>query len=127
MVNAGHMRTNTTPGYWITYPARVIGATMTILRTICPACDVVRVRAEHVTVRRHDHGRGNLEVDFTCPDCAGSVVQQLSARMFPLLVEAGCAVEDFSPIDVEGAISEAEIREFVDELDRLDWADELAY
>lgn len=99
---------------------------MTILRTVCPSCDVVRVRAEDATLRQYDGGAA-LEVDFRCPGCASRVVQQLNARMLPLLVSAGCMVESTIPSDVEGAISESEIRSFVSELDRADWADELAY
>lgn len=99
---------------------------MTILRTVCPSCDVVRVRAEDATLRQYDGGAA-LEVDFQCPGCASRVVQQLNARMLPLLVSAGCVVESTVPSDAEGAISEAEIRAFVQELDRADWADELAY
>lgn len=99
---------------------------MTILRTVCPSCDVVRVRAEEATLRTLGVGSG-LEVDFVCPGCAGRVVQQLNARMLPLLVSAGCALEEAVPSDVDGAISEAEIQAFVASLDRNDWADELAY
>lgn len=99
---------------------------MTILRTVCPSCDVVRVRAEDATLRRYDSGAA-LEVEFQCPGCASRVVQQLNARMLPLLVSAGCMVESTIPSDVAGAISESEIRSFMSELDRADWADELAY
>ncbi len=99
---------------------------MTILRTVCPSCDVVRVRATEATVRQNDT-ESNVEVDFVCPGCSGRVVQQLNARMLPLLVSAGCAVEDLVPADADGAISESEIRSFVCSLDRIDWADELAH
>jgi hypothetical protein len=99
---------------------------MTILRTVCPTCDVVRVRADDATLRRYDGG-GALEVGFVCPVCEGHVVQQLNVRMLPLLVSAGCNVEHAMPTVDEGAISEEEIQDFVAELDRTDWADELAY
>lgn len=99
---------------------------MTTLRTVCPSCDVVRVRAEDATLRQYDAGTA-LEIDFQCPGCASRVVQQLNARMLPLLVSAGCVLESTLPSDAAGAISEQEIRAFVRELDRSDWADELAY
>lgn len=99
---------------------------MTILRTVCPSCGVVRVRAPETTLRTYDGGLG-LEVDFACPGCEGRVVQKLNARMLPLLVTAGCVVEDGLPSDAVGAISETEIRAFAAALDRDDWADELAY
>ncbi|WP_436795187.1 hypothetical protein [Actinospongicola halichondriae] len=99
---------------------------MTILRTVCPTCGVVRVRAPETTLRTYDSGL-SLEVDFSCPGCESRVVQQLNARMLPLLVSAGCVVEDDFPSDAEGAISESEIRAFTQALDRDDWADELAY
>ena len=99
---------------------------MTILRTVCPACDVVRVKADDATLRRVADA-AHVEVEFVCPGCTCRVVQQLNARMLPLLVSAGCVVEDTLPAVDEGAISEDEIRQFVDDLDRLDWADELAY
>ncbi len=99
---------------------------MTILRTVCPSCDVIRVRAAEATVRQHD-SESNVEVDFVCPGCSGRVVQHLNARMLPLLVSAGCVVENVVPSAADGAISESEIRAFVCSLDRIDWADELAH
>ena len=99
---------------------------MTILRTVCPSCDVVRVRAEDATLRRVADS-AHVEVEFECPGCSARVLQQLNGRMLPLLVTAGCVVEDAPSTQGAGAISEAEIRRFVEDLERLDWADELAY
>ena len=99
---------------------------MTILRTVCPSCDVVRVNAEDATLRRPE-GTVHVEVEFSCPRCTARVVQHLNVKMLPLLVSAGCCVEDLLADHDEGAISEAEIQSFVEDLERLDWADELAY
>ena len=38
-----------------------------------------------------------------CPGCASLVMQQLNARMLPLLVSAGCVVENTFPSEDEGA------------------------
>lgn len=99
---------------------------MTILRTVCPSCDVIRVKAEDATLR-HRGDSTHVEVDFTCPGCAARVVQHLSVRMLPLLLSAGCIDERAPSVHDDGAISEAEIQAFAEDLQRLDWADELTH
>lgn len=97
---------------------------MALLRTVCPHCDIVRVKADH-TVLRHLADGTQVEVDFTCPECHGRVVQRLHARMAPLLLSAGCILDPGSVADT-GGITEAEIQDFVRALDRPDWTDLLA-
>ena len=102
---------------------------MSLVRTTCPRCDVVTVRAPELTVRRTG---AESEAVFMCPACLAEVVHPLNERMVPVLIGAGCPLDDRSV----GAcmarhpsqgfeISEAEIDEFVAALDRHDWFDEL--
>lgn len=104
--------------------------TVSVVRTTCPHCDIVTVRAPELTVRRH----GDVaEAMFVCPACDAVVVHPLNERMVPVLIGAGCPVDDLS-VDRCMArhpsqgfeISEAEIAEFVAALDSNDWMDELA-
>lgn len=99
---------------------------MTILRTVCPKCDIIRVRAPEVTLRQFDHA-DHVEVSFRCPGCSGQVVQELGVSMVPMLLSAGVVVAGDHVDLFEGCITESEIRAFVAELDRTDWADELAH
>lgn len=98
---------------------------MTILRTVCPNCDIIRVRAPEVTLRQFEDAQ-HVEVAFRCPGCAGRVVQELSVNMVPMLLSAGCLVITGSGgFADDGGITETEIRDFVASLDREDWFDEL--
>ncbi len=77
---------------------------------------------------RHLDDERQIEVDFTCPECQGRVVQQLNARMAPLLLSAGCIIDPGSLASAEcGGITEDEIQEFVRALDRPDWTDQLTH
>lgn len=96
---------------------------MTILRTICPTCDVVRVRARDAILR--DVCDESAAIEFDCPRCSSTVVQRLHARIVPMLLSAGCIVADAPRVAGHGDITEAEIADFVGALDRVDWADEL--
>jgi len=114
------------------------------VRTTCPTCDVVIVEASALTVRlrvRCDES----EAVFTCPGCWLDVVLPLDENMIPVLIGAGCPVAPDGGTDADlgldpagpgrsgwhpafgPEISDAEIDRFVDELDRLDWFDELAH
>ena len=103
---------------------------MSVVRTTCPHCDIVTVRAPELTVRRH----GDVsEAMFVCPACDSVVVHPLNERMVPVLIGAGCPVDDLSVEHCMARhpsqgfeITEAEILEFVAALDGADWMDELA-
>ena len=102
---------------------------MSVVRTTCPRCDIITVRAPELTVRRHG---AVSEAVFVCPACDAEVVHPLNERMVPVLIGAGCPVDDTSVADcmsrhpsIGPEITEDEIREFVAELDRFDWFDEL--
>ena len=102
---------------------------MSVVRTTCPQCDIITVRANDLTVRRHGPVS---EAVFLCPACTAVVVHPLNERMVPVLIGAGCPVDDTS---VEACrarhpsqgpeISEDEIDQFVAALDGTDWFDEL--
>ena len=103
---------------------------MPTVRTTCPTCDTVLIDAGALTLRRRadaDH----TECSFTCPDCVQVVVQPVSEKMVPVLIGAGCMVEDWTGSDARclhpsgGSITEAEIRDFVDSLGSDDWFSEL--
>ena len=102
---------------------------MSIVRTTCPTCDVITVQAPDLTVRRHGHVS---EAVFLCPACTEVVVHPLNERMVPVLIGAGCPVDDTA---VEACrarhpsqgpeISDEEIEDFIAALERDDWFDEL--
>lgn len=104
---------------------------MATVRTRCPSCDVVTIDAPEVMVRRRLDLQGS-EAIFVCPACNAVVSQAVEAHMVPVLIGAGCAVEDWQVSDARmlhpssaGAITEAEIADFVAALDRRDWAEHL--
>ena len=102
---------------------------MSIVRTTCPRCDIVTVQAPELTVRRHGEAS---EAVFVCPACDAEVVHPLNERMVPVLIGAGCPVDDTSVAAciarhpaMGPEITEGEIREFVASLERDDWMGEL--
>ena len=102
---------------------------MSVVRTTCPQCDIITVRAPDLTVRRHG---AVSEAVFLCPACAAEVVHPLNERMVPVLIGAGCPVDDTSVEECRARhpsqgpeITEHEIDEFAAALDRADWFDEL--
>ena len=104
---------------------------MSLVRTTCPRCDIVTLRALDLTVRRSD---GASEAYFVCPDCRDEVTHPLNERMVPVLIGAGCPVDDRSSSACMShhpssgfEITELEISEFVAGLDRSDWFDELRH
>lgn len=111
---------------------------MPIVRTTCPTCDVVIVESPSLTVRLHSTHAGS-EAAFVCPECGVDVVHPLDDRMVPVLIGAGCPVDDGTGPDISGPsasgwhpafgldITEAEIADFVAGLDDHDWFDELAH
>lgn len=105
---------------------------MSNVRTTCPNCDVITVEAPAITVR-HLSAPVRSEVVFVCPECADVVVHPLNDRMVPVLIGAGCPVDDrvFRALgDHPSAgyeITPAEIERFVADLDRAEWFDELEY
>lgn len=70
-----------------------------------------------------------------CPACDAEVVHPLNERMVPVLIGAGCPVDevdDSATADCMARhpsqgpdISEQEIEDFVAALDRYDWFDDL--
>lgn len=110
---------------------------MPTVRTKCPTCDIVIVDANAMTLRRRPDAT-HTEASFLCPDCVTPVVQPLSDKMVPVLLGAGCAVEDWVFDDLgltrsaqdlhpsnTGAITEDEIADFLAGFDADDWFDEL--
>jgi hypothetical protein len=103
---------------------------MPTVRTTCPSCDTVLIDAGELTLRRRPEA-DRTECSFVCPDCVQLVVQPVSDKMVPVLIGAGCLVEDWSLGDARalhpsgGHITEQEIQDFVDSLDRDDWLGEL--
>ena len=101
---------------------------MPSVRTRCPHCEVVTIDALQVMVRRRV-GVPGTEAVFECPACAQVVVQAVEPHMVPVLIGAGCTVEEWQVSDARalhpsssGAITEREINEFVASLDRRNWA-----
>jgi len=103
---------------------------MPTVRTTCPTCETVLIDAGALTLRRRPEAE-QTECSFTCPDCVQLVVQPVSDKMVPVLIGAGCLVEEWSLGDAKalhpanGRITEQEIREFVSSLDADDWFGEL--
>lgn len=103
---------------------------MPTVRTTCPTCDTVLIDAGELTLRRSDDS-DRTECSFTCPDCVQLVVQPVSEKMVPVLIGAGCLVEEWSVGDASylhpsgGRITEVEIEEFVASLESDDWFGEL--
>lgn len=107
------------------------------IRTTCPSCDVVVVESPALTVRL-DASSGASQAMFVCPDCGSDVIHPLDEHMIPVLIGAGCPIYGGAGLDPTGPgpvgwhpafgpdISQAEIDEFVAELDRFDWFDDLA-
>ena len=102
---------------------------MSLVRTTCPRCDIITLRAPDLTVRRTG---GASEAVFVCPACDGEVTHPLNERMVPVLIGAGCPVDDRSTASCMARhpsqgfeITELEIADFLAGLDRIDWFDEL--
>lgn len=104
---------------------------MPTVRTTCPSCDTVLIDAGELTIRRRPDA-DHTECSFVCPDCAQVVVQSLNDRMVPVLIGAGCMIEEWGVEDARllhpsaGRITEAEIEDFVASLERDDWYGELS-
>ncbi len=107
---------------------------MPTVRTKCPTCATVIVDATAMTLRRRADA-DKAEAVFTCPECLVTVVQPLSDRMVPVLIGAGCGVDEWESSDpfaaaravhpANGSITEDEIDEFVRDLNAEGWMDEL--
>ena len=103
---------------------------MPTVRTTCPTCDTVLIDAGDLTLRRHPDAE-QTECSFTCPDCVQIVVQPVSEKMVPVLIGAGCLVEDWGLGDARllhpsnGRITEDEIEEFIASMESDDWFGEL--
>lgn len=103
---------------------------MPTVRTTCPSCDTILIDAGELTIRRRPDA-DHTECSFVCPDCVQLVVQPLSDKMVPVLIGAGCMVEDWATSDARllhpssGRITEDEIEDFCEALDRDDWFGEL--
>jgi predicted RNA-binding Zn-ribbon protein involved in translation (DUF1610 family) len=68
---------------------------MTIIRTACPTCGEVDVRAEAVLLHVL---KGDFDgvYSFICPTCQEDVEKRADRRIIALLVSAGVGVEDRS-------------------------------
>ncbi len=103
---------------------------MPTVRTTCPTCDTVLLDASELTLRRRPEA-AQTECSFVCPDCVQVVVQPVSDKMVPVLIGAGCIVEEWSVGDARalhpsnGRITEDEIQAFVASIDADDWMAEL--
>jgi len=103
---------------------------MPTVRTTCPSCDTVLLDAGELTLRRSPDAT-QTECRFVCPDCVQVVVQPVSDKMVPVLIGAGCVVEEWAMGDAQtlhpsnGRITEDEIQAFVASLDADDWLAEL--
>ena len=104
---------------------------MPTVRTTCPSCQTVVVEAADMTLRRRVEA-DRAEAVFHCPECLDTVVQPLEDRMVPVLLGAGCRVEDWDALEAHrshpsltGAITEHEIDDFVRDLNAEGWIDEL--
>lgn len=103
---------------------------MPTVRTTCPTCDTVLIDATELTLRRRP-GVDRTEASFTCPDCVQEVVQSVSDKMVPVLIGAGCLIDEWSVEDARGLhpsggqITEDEIQDFLASLDADDWFEEL--
>jgi predicted RNA-binding Zn-ribbon protein involved in translation (DUF1610 family) len=94
---------------------------MTTIRTTCAVCgDVELVPTELALELTAMSGTGNYV--FACPDCGDTQRRPANHRVVSILLATGVAYE---VIDERGPITEREIAAFADELDRVDWADQL--
>ena len=71
---------------------------MPTVRTTCPTCDTVLIDAGDLTLRRRPDAT-QTECSFVCPDCVQVVVQPVSEKMVPVLIGAGCLVEEWGEGD----------------------------
>lgn len=103
---------------------------MPTVRTTCPTCETVLIDAGALTLRRRIDAE-HTECSFTCPECVQLVVQPVSEKMVPVLIGAGCVVEDWTDTNARslhpsnGSITEAEIQDFAASLHSDDWFGEL--
>jgi len=94
---------------------------MTTIRTTCALCgDVELVPTELALELTAMSGTGSYV--FACPECGDTQRRPANHRVVSILLATGVAYE---VIDARGPITEAEIVKFSDELDRVDWAEQL--
>ena len=74
---------------------------MPTVRTTCPSCDTVLIDAGELTLRRRPDAV-HTECSFVCPDCVQTVVQTVSDKMVPVLIGAGCLVEESTTTLISG-------------------------
>jgi predicted RNA-binding Zn-ribbon protein involved in translation (DUF1610 family) len=66
---------------------------MTIIRTTCPTCGEVDMRADAVLLQVFDEDSGG-RYSFVCPRCGEAVEKMADRTIVALLVSAGVDVED---------------------------------
>jgi|SRR5687767_3017651 len=98
------------------------------IRTVCPICGPIQVRAADVEVCSHVDTMQNI-YRFRCPNCSTWTVNDARPEVVTLLLNAGARVEQsLAPRARDrrdlGPISDGELIEFHRQLDRLPTAAE---
>ena len=94
---------------------------MTTIRTTCALCgDVELVPTELALELTALSGAGTYV--FACPDCGDTQRRPANHRVVSILLATGVAYE---VVDEAGPITESEIVRFAEDLDRIDWAEQL--
>jgi predicted RNA-binding Zn-ribbon protein involved in translation (DUF1610 family) len=94
---------------------------MTTIRTTCPLCGDVELAPGELSLELAAiDGTGNYV--FACPECGDRQRRPANHRVVAILLATGVA---YQVKDDRGPITEAEIAQFSEQLDRGDWAEQL--
>ncbi len=94
---------------------------MTTIRTSCPLCGDLELAPADLALRLTPC-RGTGTYHFRCPHCEQVQQRPANHRVVSILLATGVAYE---VVDEDTPISEREIREFVEGLDRENWREHL--
>lgn len=94
---------------------------MTTIRTSCPLCGDVELAPADLSLRLAPC-RGTGSYRFRCPHCEELRQRPAGHRVVSILLATGVSYE---VVDNDTPITEGEIRQFVDGLDRGNWQDHL--
>jgi predicted RNA-binding Zn-ribbon protein involved in translation (DUF1610 family) len=94
---------------------------MTTIRTSCPLCGDVELAPSDLALRLTPC-RGTGTYHFRCPHCEEPQQRPANHRVVSILLATGVAYE---VVDESTPISEREISEFVEGLDRENWREHL--